>query len=204
MSIRILKKKWLYSLQKEHDLRLIGFFEQIQSAINYVERLDPDLIIINLSLPLLSGINPTQIIGQFGVDRQIIFLTSKDNRREFKQIWQGGARAYLLDTSSISEIIKVIRLVNQGYFYLDPQLTQRYIFQTSETQRKSTSKKTNLITNLSDKERFLLELQSLHHDSKYIKSILKKLISRLYLVPNILVIVILMIVVLILVIIISL
>ena len=197
----ILKKKWFDSIRNEPDLRLIGFFGRIQSAINHVERIKPDLIVINLGLPFLLGINPTQIIALFGANRQIIFLTFQDNKQEFKQILQGGGRAYLLNSSKISEIINAIRLVDRGYFYLDPRLAQRYIFEASEKKGESTSKQPAQIDDRFNNESFLVELQALNNESKSIRSLLKKIESRLHFLPNILEILILMLVLIVLVVI---
>lgn len=181
-----LKKKWFDCIRNESDLRLIAFFDRIQPAIESGERINPDLILINLSLPFLLGINPEQIIAQFSIDLPIICLTYKDNIQEFKQICQGGGRAYLLKNTQFSEIINAIRLVNLGYFYLDPQLAQRYIFETSKPQEKEVSQKIPKSTNLDNSDRFLGELQALNHESKSIRSILKKLENRLSYLPSIL------------------
>ena len=122
------KKSWQIFLQNEPDLKLVGFVHDGQAAIRYLEKIKPDIVIMNINLPIVDGLTITRTISHRCPNTQVILITPKDSHEELNRVLQVGARGYLLDTTEIPVIINVIRLVYRGYFHLDSNLAQKYIF----------------------------------------------------------------------------
>ena len=138
------KRSWQMSLQNEPDLKIVGFVHDGQAAIRYVEKIKPDIVLMNIGLPIIDGLTITRIISQHCPNTQVILITPKDSQEELNQVLQVGARGYLLNNTNIQEIINVIRLVERGYFHLDSRLAQKYIFKELEKQYVVSPKKNSL------------------------------------------------------------
>lgn len=163
-----IKKSWQMSLQNEPDLKIVGFVHDGQAAIHYIEKIQPDIVLMNINLPIVDGLTITRIISQRCLNTQVILTTSKDSQQELNQVLQVGARGYLLNNTKIKEIIKVIRLVHQGYFHLDSRLAQKYIFKQLENENRITSK-------IDGDRLFFGDLQTIKWQSKQINYIVNKI-----------------------------
>lgn len=162
------KKSWQMSLQNEPDLKIVGFVHDGQAAIHYIEKIKPDIVLMNINLPVVDGLTITRIISQRSLNTQVILTTTKDSQQELNQVLQVGARGYLLNNTKIKEIIKVIRLVHQGYFHLDSGLAQKYIFKQLENQKRISSK-------IKSDRSFFWDLQTIKWQSKKINHIVTKI-----------------------------
>ncbi|MDJ0690629.1 MAG: response regulator transcription factor [Xenococcaceae cyanobacterium MO_188.B32] len=137
------KKSWQMSLQNKPDLKIVGFVHDGRAAIHYIEKIKPDIVLMNIDLPVIDGITITRIISQRCSNVQVILITTKDSQQELNRVLKVGARGYLLNNTEIPAIIDVIRLVHQGYFHLDSSLAQKYIFKKSKKENKE-QKKNNI------------------------------------------------------------
>ena len=196
------KVTWLKALQNEPGLQVVGLVHDGQAAINYVQRIKPDIVLMRINLPILDGLTTTRIISERCLDTQVILVTNKDSSHELNQVLRVGARGYLHNDTNIYEIVEAIRLVHQGYFqlassltrkYLSPSLEKEYVFSNINLLKKHISHQYDSITNLRnqsrkrqhkinhkiDSDRFFGELQSNRFEAKRIKLNLKKIESRI-------------------------
>ncbi|HEY9768359.1 MAG TPA: response regulator transcription factor [Coleofasciculaceae cyanobacterium] len=114
-------------LKSEPEIRIIGFAENGQQAIEKVSRLQPDVIIMNLEMPKMDGLTATKIITQRFVQAKILILTVHDNEQHLSKALKNGAKGYLLKTTTAQELKNAIYYANQGYFQLSIELTEKYL-----------------------------------------------------------------------------
>jgi DNA-binding NarL/FixJ family response regulator len=131
MSIRILLaddhgiiREGLRSLlEKEPEMEIIGEAEDGRKALSLVRELTPDVIVMDISMPNLNGVDATrQIVDQFPKVR-VIALSMHSNRRFVADMLRAGASGYILKECLFDELVQAIRLVAAGDSYLSPIIT---------------------------------------------------------------------------------
>ena len=115
-------------LETESDLNIVGFEFNGQEAIEQISSLQPDVVLMDLEMPVMDGLTATKIITDRFVNTKVLILTVHDNDRHLNQSLQNGARGYLLKTASAEELINAIRQVNKGYFQLGLELVEKYLY----------------------------------------------------------------------------
>ena len=173
------KRIWQIFLKNEPDLKLVGFVQDGQAAIHYIEKIQPDIAIVNIHLPIVDGLTITRTLSQRCPDTQVILITPQDSQKELDRVLQVGARGYLLDNTEIPAIINVIRLVHQGYFHLDSNLAQKYIFKELKKKYTVPKKPQPNIAHIFEGSRFFAELKAIRYESKQINLILNQFEIRL-------------------------
>ena len=132
------------------DLALIGAASSGEDAVALVERDPPDVILMDLLLPAMSGVEATRIIKRRRPQVQIIALTSSQDSELVKQAVQAGAISYLLKNVSALDLAQAIRAAYVGRSVLAPEATAALV-QTMQAE-------TGLGSDLSAREREVLRL----------------------------------------------
>ncbi|HUV40477.1 MAG TPA: response regulator transcription factor [Sedimentisphaerales bacterium] len=131
MSIRILLvddhgviREGLRSLlEKQPDIEVVGEAEDGRKAVELVRELLPEIVIMDITMPNLNGVDATrQIKGSFP-QVSIIALSIHANRRFVANMLKAGASAYILKECLFDELIQSIRDVQAGNVYLSPRIT---------------------------------------------------------------------------------
>ncbi len=94
-----------------------------RSLVEAAKRLEPDLIIADVSMPLLSGLDAARQVKEAGLHSKIIFLTMHADIALAKEAFRIGASGYLLKLSAANELITAIREVMNGKCYVSPLIT---------------------------------------------------------------------------------
>ncbi len=130
-------------LSLESDLEIVGMAENGEDAIAQVERLQPDVVLMDLRMPVMNGINATRIICDRFLDTKVLVLSTYDEDREVSEAIRAGAKGYLLKDMPSEELINAIRSINSGYAQLAPGLLERVIGQetTKPTLSESISRR---------------------------------------------------------------
>lgn len=115
-------------LETETDLNIVGFATSGQEAIEQVFNLQPDVVLMDIEMPNMDGLQATQIIRDRFVNTKVLILTVHDNDQHLNQSMQNGARGYLLKTAPAEELINAIRQVDKGYFQLGLELVEKYLY----------------------------------------------------------------------------
>ncbi|MDJ0533487.1 MAG: response regulator transcription factor [Xenococcaceae cyanobacterium MO_207.B15] len=115
-------------LQRESDLKIVGFAVNGQDAVNKILVLQPDVVLMDLEMPIMDGLAATKIITDRFVKTKVLILTSNDNEHNLNQALQNGAKGYLLKTATAEELINAIKQVQKGYFQLGLELVEKYIY----------------------------------------------------------------------------
>lgn len=112
------------------DLELVGEASDGEEALRAVEELRPDVVLMDLRMPGVDGVEATRRIRQQYPETQIIALTSFKDERLVHDALQAGAIAYLLKNASVDDLASAIRAANAGKPTLSPEATQVLIEQT--------------------------------------------------------------------------
>lgn len=105
------------------ECQIVGQVSDGRSLVAAAETLKPDLIILDISMPLLNGLEAGRQIKQKQRDARLIFLTMNEDPDLAAEAFRAGASAYLLKRSAASELTVAIREVMQGRSYVTPLMT---------------------------------------------------------------------------------
>lgn len=135
----ILRQGTIALLRKEHDLEIIGEASTGQEAVELAHQLKPNVIIMDVRMPQLSGVEATRQICSTMPGVKVIVLSAHDDDQYIYSAIEAGASGYLLKTAPVAELIKAIHLVHQGEASLDPAITTKLIHRMSKTTSGETS-----------------------------------------------------------------
>lgn len=114
-------------LELESDLQVVGDADNGQSAICQVEILQPDVVLMDIRMPVMDGIAATRAICQRFTKIKVLVLTTFDDDEYVAEALQVGAQGYLLKDMPSEELAAAIRAVHRGYAQLGPGLVQKVI-----------------------------------------------------------------------------
>ena len=114
-------------LAQQEDIRVVGEAANGREAVEKVGFLRPDLVLMDIAMPEMNGIEATQQIKRLYPDVQVMILTQHDNREYIDPVLRAGASGYVLKRSGGRELVNAIRQVyNQGAF-LEPSVVRQVI-----------------------------------------------------------------------------
>ena len=134
---------------------MVGGVEDGRQAVDTVRKLAPDLVIMDISMPNLNGIDATRKIAEEISGVKIIALSIHSSRRFVAEMLKAGASGYILKDCLFDELMEAIKTVLRGEIYLSPRITGVVI--DDYVQRLSKQGQPNGPT-LSDREREVLQL----------------------------------------------
>ena len=114
-------------LEGEDDLRIVGEASDGAEAVRQVRELNPDVVLMDVRMPVLDGIEATRAITAAGSCARIIILTTFDVDEYAFAGLQAGASAFLLKDVAPSELIHAVRVVASGDAVVAPRVTQRLL-----------------------------------------------------------------------------
>jgi DNA-binding NarL/FixJ family response regulator len=112
-------------LELEPDLEVVGEGENGQTAIALVESLHPDVVLMDIRMPLMDGVAATREICQRFAGTKVLVLTTFDDQEYVTEALRYGATGYLLKDTPSEELAAAIRAVNKGYTQLGPGLFEK-------------------------------------------------------------------------------
>ena len=118
----VLRQGLCYMLDEEPDFEVVGQADNGKAAVSAAQQLQPDVIVMDVAMPELNGIEATRQIVRQCPQTKIVALSVHSNKRLVLGILQAGASAYLLKTSEFDEVIKAIKAVSNNRVYLSPEI----------------------------------------------------------------------------------
>jgi len=114
-------------LARSSEFRVVGEAENGTEAVQFVKRHKPHLVIMDIGLPGLNGIETTQEILRFYEDCKIVILSMHDDENSVVGAIRAGARAFILKRASDMDLVDALRMVAGGGVYLSPQVSDRLL-----------------------------------------------------------------------------
>ncbi|TYQ26670.1 response regulator transcription factor [Pseudanabaena sp. UWO311] len=118
-------------LESNPDMQVIGEAENGQRAIEQIPLLQPDIVLMDIRMPIMDGVAATGAIAQLYPDLKILILTTFDDDDYVSKAMRLGAKGYLLKDTEPDELAMAIRAVIKGHTQLGPGLFEKAIANTS-------------------------------------------------------------------------
>lgn len=109
-------------IDAQPDMRVVGGAGDGQEALELAAATSPDVVLMDVSMPVLDGIQATRRLKLERPDVKVLALTAYDNRAYLSQLLEAGASGYVLKKMAAKGLIEAIRVVAAGGTYLDPNL----------------------------------------------------------------------------------
>ena len=143
-------------LEAEPDLRVVGDASNGHEAVRQVSQLCPDVVVMDIAMPDLDGIEAAQKIGEGSPTTQVIILSMHSTTEHIFRALQAGVRGYLLKESAGIEVVNAVRTVHSGHRYMSQKISDSlvddYVRQRHSAQAQSP------LARLSPREREVLQL----------------------------------------------
>lgn len=151
------------------DMEVIGEADNGRTALQKARELQPDVVIMDVSMPELSGIKVTEQLKRSCQKVKVLVLTAHDESGYLRQLLQVGASGYVLKKAAAEELINAIRAVASGGVYLDPTLAGKVVTGYVGSRRLKGTAQGN---HLSEREAEVLRLVAWGYTNKEIGSYL--------------------------------
>ncbi|MBL8116383.1 MAG: response regulator transcription factor [Anaerolineae bacterium] len=139
-------------LERSTDIKVVGEAEDGLKAIEMVERLQPDILIIDISMPRLNGLQAVERIHALQLPTRVIVLSMHADELTVRQAFKVGAQGYLVKRSETEDILLAVRAVHRGELYISSAVSQIFLSDFMNSQEVT------LFDRLSPREREVLQL----------------------------------------------
>jgi DNA-binding NarL/FixJ family response regulator len=147
-------------LEGEPDFRVVGEAGDGLAVLDLVKRLEPDVLIVDVMMPGLNGLEVTRQVCQRSPQTRVVVLSMHANEAYVIETLRAGAAAYVLKESTSDELVRAVRRAVAGHRYLSPPLSERAI---EAYVQKAESAPLDPYETLTTRERQVLQLAAEGH-----------------------------------------
>ena len=145
-------------LESEEGIEVVGEAEDGQEALDRVEDLAPDVILMDVRMPNVSGIEATKNIAERVPAAKILMLTVSDEEDDLYDAIKAGATGYLLKEISIEEVATAIRAVVGGQSLISPSMASKLLTEFTSLAKRADERQSVPSPRLTDRELEVLKL----------------------------------------------
>lgn len=156
-------------INEQDDMHVIGEAEDGRAAVELAGRMHPDVVLMDIAMPLLNGLEATRQIKRDHPEIQVLVLTMYDHEEYVRQVLATGASGYILKRAAATDLVTAIRAVARGDAVLSPAVTRLVI---NEYLRADTVQSDDENEKLTPREREVLQLIAEGHTSREIARLL--------------------------------
>ncbi|MGC8715035.1 MAG: response regulator, partial [Leptodesmis sp.] len=138
--------------------QIVGTADNGEVAIQQVEQLQPDVVLMDLRMPVMNGKQATRIITQRFPAVKVLVLTTYDDDVDVQDSMRAGAKGYLLKDMPSEELAESIRFVARGYTQMAPGLMEKMLTSTPEESPTRVPPDLTKLEKLTAREREVLHL----------------------------------------------
>jgi DNA-binding NarL/FixJ family response regulator len=154
----IFRKGLILAIEADDAIEIIGEAGDGQQALQLAEELKPDVVVLDIEMPMLSGLEVAEEIIRRKLPVDIVFLTMYKEEDMFNEAMNIGAKGYVLKENAVSDIVESIKNVASGRYFISPNISE-FLVNRSDRVRSLLRKKPNL-EKLTATERKVLKLIS--------------------------------------------
>src|SRR5208337_4936748 len=163
----------LKSIIAENDrFEIIGESGDGRETIELMDSRPPDLLILDISIPTMSGIEVARQTKKYHPNVKILILSQHDNEEYVSELMKIGVDGYMLKTNASAELLKALSEILNGNNYLSPRITTRLISGLRESGTAKAADLTSCFKLLTNREREILKLIAEGKTNKEISSLL--------------------------------
>jgi DNA-binding NarL/FixJ family response regulator len=141
-----------FLLNAQPDIKVVGMADNGHEAVQLADKLNPDVAVMDIAMPLLNGIEATQQITATHPHTRVMILSIHFTSVHIQRALQAGAMGYLLKESAGEEVVEAIRTVHEGRRYLSRKIAETVV---EDYVRQGTG---DVLEGLSPRERQVLQL----------------------------------------------
>jgi len=166
----ILRKGLCSLLENEYGIEVVGEAENGREAIEKTELLHPDVLVLDISMPLLNGIEVTRQLKKKFPDLKILILTMHATDEFVFEVLNAGAKGYVIKKAAPDELVSAIHVVFLGQSYFSPEISKMLL--DRETETGLMHDESIIYKILTEREREILQLVAEGHSSREISEML--------------------------------
>jgi DNA-binding NarL/FixJ family response regulator len=114
-------------LDTKSDIQVVGDADNGQAALEQAARLQPDVVLMDIRMPIMDGVTAIQLMSQQFPQIHVLVLTTFDDDEYVAQAMRFGARGYLLKDVPSDELAEAIRAIDRGYTHMGPGLFEKAV-----------------------------------------------------------------------------
>jgi DNA-binding NarL/FixJ family response regulator len=145
-------------LESEEGIEVVGEAEDGDEAIRKAEELAPDVVLMDVRMPRVTGIEATRAIAGVDPSAKVLMLTVSDEEDDLYDAIKAGATGYLLKEISIEEVADAIRAVVSGQSLISPSMAAKLLTEFTNLAKKADEKLAAASPRLTDRELEVLKL----------------------------------------------
>src|SRR5207247_10416540 len=116
----VLVRQGLKSLLERENFQVVAEASDGQDAVRLSESLHPDIAVIDISMPILNGIDAVRELGRSCPKTKAILLTQHEEDQYIREALEAGVKGYVLKNQAASDLVHAIQQVSRGQVYLSP------------------------------------------------------------------------------------
>jgi DNA-binding NarL/FixJ family response regulator len=189
----LLRAAFTSLIEAEEDLRVVGEAADGKQAVEFAARLAPDVVLMDVRMPVMDGIEATRLITGTGTGTasvpRVLILTTFDLDEYVFEALRAGASGFALKSRPLDELLNAIRVVAEGEALLAPSITRRLIAHFSRASRLPPERRRDL-EQLTEREREVLSLlarglsntelaETLHVSMPTVKTHVSRILTKL-------------------------
>ncbi len=152
------------------DMEVVGEATNGNEALEMVKKLKPDVVLMDVAMPLMGGLEATRRIRKEFPGSKVLVLTQYDDKEYFFPIIESGASGFISKAAASSELVSGIRSVYRGDSFLSPSVTKLLVENYQQTAGEKS--KQDPYNDLTDREREIFKLVVEGHTTQEIADIL--------------------------------
>ena len=156
-------------LKTADEIEVVGEASDGQGALDEAERLHPDVVLMDVAMPGLGGLEATLQLRKRSPEIKVLVLTQYEDREYLRRFLAVGVSGYLLKKTAGAELISAIRAVSRGGLVLDPQIAKDALQEPAQGSRSDAGNPYDLLT---DREKQVLKLVAEGKSNKEVADLL--------------------------------
>lgn len=121
-------------IEEDSCLELVGCANNGKEALGMIQENKPNIVLMDIEMPILDGISATKIISEKFVDTKVLIISVHNEDSYLNTALEVGAKGYLLKNTPEKELINAIYSAYKGYFQLGPGLLEKYLHKTAKAE----------------------------------------------------------------------